>query len=37
MIGEIRDQETGKIAIESAHRPLVLSTLHTNEPCAVTL
>jgi type IV pilus assembly protein PilB len=32
MIGEIRDQETGKIAIESALTGhLVLSTLHTNE------
>jgi len=32
MIGEIRDQETGKIAIESALTGhLVLSTLHTND------
>jgi type IV pilus assembly protein PilB len=32
MIGEIRDQETGKIAVESALTGhLVLSTLHTND------
>jgi type IV pilus assembly protein PilB len=32
MVGEIRDQETGKIAVESALTGhLVLSTLHTND------
>lgn len=38
LVGEIRDQETGKIAIESALTGhLVLSTLHTNDaPSAVT-
>ncbi len=38
MIGEIRDQETAKIAIESALTGhLVLSTLHTNDaPSAIT-
>ncbi|MGF1546048.1 MAG: GspE/PulE family protein [Thiotrichales bacterium] len=38
MIGEIRDQETAKIAVESALTGhLVLSTLHTNDaPTAVT-
>ena len=38
MVGEIRDQETAKIAVESALTGhLVLSTLHTNDaPTAVT-
>lgn len=38
MIGEIRDEETGKIAVEAALTGhLVLSTLHTNDaPSAVT-
>jgi type IV pilus assembly protein PilB len=38
LVGEIRDQETGQIAIESALTGhLVLSTLHTNDaPSAVT-
>jgi len=32
MIGEIRDLETAQIAVQSgAHRPLVLSTVHTND------
>ena len=37
MIGEIRDLETANIAINAvAHRPLVFSTLHTNDaPSAV--
>ena len=35
MIGEIRDQETAKIAVESAMTGhLVLSTLHTNSAAA---
>ena len=38
MIGEIRDEETAKIAVESALTGhLVLSTLHTNDaPGAIT-
>ena len=34
LLGEIRDEETGKIAVESALTGhLVLSTLHTNDAC----